>query len=102
MIFIATAEMRREKNSRLREKTIPRKPRTKMGRSANSGKPLRQIPKTEQSSIQKIIDLLPVAIFIYQGENNTLVNPAAEALTGYTEKELLGMKFWEVVHPDSP
>ena len=92
--------MRREKNSRLREKTIPRKPRTKMGRSANSGKPLRQIPKTEQSSIQKIIDLLPVAIFIYQGENNTLVNPAAEALTGYTEKELLGMKFWEVVHPD--
>ena len=100
MIFIATAEMRREKNSRLREKTIPRKPRTKMGRSANSGKPLRQIPKTEQSSIQKIIDLLPVAIFIYQGENNTLVNPAAEALTGYTEKELLGMKFWEVVHPD--
>jgi len=100
VIFIATAEMRREKNSRLREKTIPRKPRTKMGRSANSGKPLRQIPKTEQSSIQKIIDLLPVAIFIYQGENNTLVNPAAEALTGYTEKELLGMKFWEVVHPD--
>ncbi|MBI3001314.1 MAG: PAS domain S-box protein [Deltaproteobacteria bacterium] len=61
---------------------------------------MRQIPKTEQSSIQKIIDLLPVAIFIYQGENNTLVNPAAEALTGYTKEELLDMKFWEVVHPD--
>jgi len=27
-------------------------------------------------------------------------NPAAEALTGYTEEELSRMDFWEIVHPD--
>jgi PAS domain S-box-containing protein len=28
------------------------------------------------------------------------VNPAGEAMTGYTAKEILAMEFWEVIHPD--
>ena len=40
------------------------------------------------------------AIFIYQGEYIIYVNSAAERITGYSDAELLGMKLWELVHPD--
>ena len=39
------------------------------------------------------------AIFIYQGETLRYVNPAAEQLTGYSARELLGMRSWEIAHP---
>lgn len=42
----------------------------------------------------------PTAIFVYQNENFVFVNKAVEKLTGYSEGELLKMKFWDVVHPD--
>jgi len=40
------------------------------------------------------------AIFIYQEGKFRYVNKAMETLTGYTRQELLGMDFWDVVHPD--
>jgi PAS domain S-box-containing protein len=40
------------------------------------------------------------AIFIYQGKNIKYVNPAAQAMTGYSYEELLQMSFWEIMHPD--
>ena len=40
------------------------------------------------------------AIFIYQGEQFVYVNPAGEVLTGYNAEELVGMKFWEIIHPE--
>jgi PAS domain S-box-containing protein len=40
------------------------------------------------------------AAFIFQGNVNRYVNPAAEAMTGYSARELLGMEFWQVIHPD--
>jgi PAS domain S-box-containing protein len=39
-------------------------------------------------------------IFIHQGEKFVYVNPASEAMTGYSRKELLTMDFWNLVHPD--
>jgi two-component system cell cycle sensor histidine kinase/response regulator CckA len=42
----------------------------------------------------------PFGIYAYR-EKFVYVNPAFEALTGYTVAELLGMNFWELVHPDS-
>jgi PAS domain S-box-containing protein len=39
-------------------------------------------------------------IFIHQGGKFLYVNPASEAMTGYTREELLKMNFWDVVHPD--
>ncbi|HUL38523.1 MAG TPA: PAS domain S-box protein [Thermodesulfobacteriota bacterium] len=39
-------------------------------------------------------------IFIHQGEKFVYVNPASEAITGYSRQELLAMDFWNIVHPD--
>jgi PAS domain S-box-containing protein len=40
------------------------------------------------------------AIFIYKGDNFVFFNQATEQISGYNEKELLGLKVWELVHPD--
>jgi len=42
----------------------------------------------------------PSSIFIHQQKTYIYINPAFCQLTGYSETELLQMKFWEVVHPD--
>jgi PAS domain S-box-containing protein len=39
-------------------------------------------------------------IFIHQGDKFVYVNPASEAMTGYSREELLTMDFWDLVHPD--
>ena len=39
-------------------------------------------------------------IFIHHGGRFIYVNPASEAISGYTRKELLAMNFWDLVHPD--
>lgn len=45
-------------------------------------------------------EMTTAAIFIYQGKRNRYVNPAAEAITGYSQQELLAMNFWDIIHPD--
>ena len=52
-----------------------------------------KILRDSDASIQSLTDKIPAAIFIFQGNKNRLVNPAAEALTGYIRKELLKMDF---------
>ncbi len=45
-------------------------------------------------------DSYGAAAFIVQGEGTRYVNRALEVMTGYSAAELLGMPYWEVVHPD--
>jgi PAS domain S-box-containing protein len=40
------------------------------------------------------------ATFVHQGQRLLYVNPAAEALTGYSQQELLELSLWEIMHPD--
>jgi two-component system, LuxR family, sensor kinase FixL len=40
------------------------------------------------------------AAIIFQGNTIRYANPAAEAVTGYSAAELVGMDFWMVIHPD--
>lgn len=51
-------------------------------------------------ALEKIINLLPVPIFVYQRDRNVLVNPAAETPSGCTKKVVPEMKYWEVAHPE--
>jgi len=53
-----------------------------------------------EEKFRTFTEAVPVAVMIYQDEEWTYVNKAAEEITGYSEKELLNMKFWKVVHPD--
>jgi PAS domain S-box-containing protein len=39
-------------------------------------------------------------IFIHHGGRFIYVNPASEAISGYTREELLAMNFWDLLHPD--
>jgi PAS domain S-box-containing protein len=41
-----------------------------------------------------------VAIMIYQNDKWIYANPAAERITGFSNKELLSMYFWDFIHPD--
>jgi PAS domain-containing protein len=45
--------------------------------------------RNSDTSIKRLADKIPAAIFIFQGNKNRFVNFSAEALTGYTRKELL-------------
>jgi len=37
---------------------------------------------------------------MFKGQWIVYANNAAEALTGYTNKELLSMQLWDLIHPD--
>jgi len=40
------------------------------------------------------------AIFIYQDDVFKYANPAMERILGHSKDDIIGMKFWDVVHPD--
>lgn len=53
-----------------------------------------------EQKFEELADLSPTGIFIYQENNFVYANKATCKITGYSEKELLKMKFWDVVHED--
>ncbi|MEE8347922.1 MAG: EAL domain-containing protein [Dehalococcoidia bacterium] len=59
-----------------------------------------QALQVSETKFRTLADTVAAATFIYQGTRLRYVNPATEALTGYTRDELLTMKFWDVIHPD--
>jgi PAS domain S-box-containing protein len=56
--------------------------------------------RVRETQLRTITETVNAALFIYQDTQLCYVNPAAEALSGYTREELLGIPFWEVIHPD--
>jgi len=59
-----------------------------------------QAIREREEWFRKLADTTSTAIFIYQGDKFVYVNRATQELTGYSEKELLSMNFWDVVHPE--
>jgi PAS domain S-box-containing protein len=53
-----------------------------------------------EEKFRVIADSVPIAVMLHQDDRWIYVNRAAETITGYTTKELLGMNFWDIVHPD--
>ena len=47
-----------------------------------------------------LAEATPAAIFVYQEERILYVNRSMLQLSGYGREELLGMRFWEICHPD--
>lgn len=68
-------------------------------RSAKEARPAQGVgaPDDEPASPPA---LSGAAAFIFQGQVNKYVNPAATVMTGYSADELCRMAFWDVIHPD--
>lgn len=48
-----------------------------------------------------LAETISASVYIYRGDRYIYANSAAEAITGYTRDELLKMKVWDPIHPDS-
>jgi len=55
--------------------------------------------KESEHRFRVLMETMPAAVFINQGNKYLYVNPAAERITGYSKAELLTMDFWEWVSP---
>jgi PAS domain S-box-containing protein len=56
--------------------------------------------RQSEARFKALAETSTALIFIYQGEHFTYVNTASKQITGYSEEELLQMKFWDLIHPD--
>jgi len=53
-----------------------------------------------ESMFHSVADGSTAAIFVLQGNKFRYVNKAMAAMSGYSEKELVSMNFWNIAHPD--
>jgi diguanylate cyclase (GGDEF)-like protein/PAS domain S-box-containing protein len=53
------------------------------------------------TDFRTLVEAIPSAIFINQGERIRYVNHSAEVITGYSREELLSMDFWDMLHSES-
>lgn len=59
-----------------------------------------QALQESEAKFRTLAEMTAAAICIYQGNRMLYVNPAAKAITGYSQDEMLAHDFWEVIHPD--
>jgi len=57
--------------------------------------------RKSERTFRVLADSIASAVFIYEGTQCVYVNRTAQTLTGYSEKELLLLNSWDLVHPDS-
>jgi diguanylate cyclase (GGDEF)-like protein/PAS domain S-box-containing protein len=56
--------------------------------------------RNSEEKFRMLAESSSFAIMMHQGDRWIYANRAAEEISGYTEKELCGMHFWDIVHPD--
>ena len=59
-----------------------------------------QALRESEAQFRALAESAPAAILILAGEEFLFVNPAFEAIAGYSKEEALSMNFWELVHPE--
>lgn len=60
-----------------------------------------ETPRLNGGQCCTLIESMPVAVYILQGDTFLYVNPAGEGLTGYTREALLTKHYLDIIHPDS-
>ncbi len=56
--------------------------------------------KESEEKFRLLAESTASAIFIYQDDVFKYANPAMERILGHSKDDIIGMKFWDVVHPD--
>lgn len=56
--------------------------------------------RESEEKFRVLTESSPTAIMLYQQDKWVYANPATTEITGYTSQDLLGMNFWDIVHPD--
>jgi PAS domain S-box-containing protein len=56
--------------------------------------------RASEAKFRALCENAPVGIVIFQGNAFRYVNPAMEVITGYSQRELMQMNFWNVGHPE--
>ncbi len=60
----------------------------------------RRLLEESEQKFRTLSEMSPAAVLMYQDDVWIYANPAAEAITGYTEQELQGRLLWELAHPE--
>jgi diguanylate cyclase (GGDEF)-like protein/PAS domain S-box-containing protein len=53
-----------------------------------------------EEAFRSLADGLAAMVVVFQDDTICLMNPAARAVTGFADEELLGRTFWDIVHPE--
>ena len=61
---------------------------------------MRDALRESEEKFRALTESSPSAVFIIQGEKYVYINPAFEALTGFSTEEISEIKFWDLVHND--
>ena len=56
--------------------------------------------RESEEKFRALADSIPTAVLLYQDNRYLYANRAAEEISGYAYEEILGMNFWDFVHPD--
>ncbi len=70
------------------------------GRDITGRRQAEESLRESEEKFRTLTETLAAVILVYQGDQYVYANLSAERITGYSRDELLGMKFWEVMHPD--
>jgi PAS domain S-box-containing protein len=54
-----------------------------------------------EETFRAIAEVTQAGLYILEGTRFVYVNAAAEKISGYTQEELLGMDFFDIIHPES-
>jgi two-component system, NarL family, sensor histidine kinase UhpB len=60
-----------------------------------------ELLRSSEQTLRRLVESIPIAVFIEQGTRCCYVNEAAEATTEYSRRELLNMNFWQLIHRES-
>jgi diguanylate cyclase (GGDEF)-like protein/PAS domain S-box-containing protein len=73
---------------------------TLLEETVNKAKQIENMIHESREKFRVLVDSTPSAVMLYQDDRLISVNKAAEAITGYSVKELLAMNFWDIAHPN--
>ncbi len=71
-----------------------------IGQDITHRKQAEEILRESEEKFRTLAQTMTAGILIHQGQQFIYANPAVTMMVGYSQSELLGMNFWDIVHPD--